>query len=141
MTDHPPLRQQRRAWSDKLREAEWWLAQARKSAKSRDYAKSRSGALMACFLLGDACQYAITDGSRVKALARITAALAEGPATAQELVELTGIPKDSCRAHLWELVNSGVVANDRRVEREIVRTRNVILYTLTRPHANAGRGE
>ena len=51
------VKQNRRKWSDKLREAEWWVAQARKSAKSGDYKASRSDALMACALMDEACQY------------------------------------------------------------------------------------
>ena len=52
-----PLQQRRRKWSDKLREAEWWIASARKSAKSGDYKASHSDVMMACFLLDNACQY------------------------------------------------------------------------------------
>lgn len=58
----PPLSQRRRTWSDRLREAEWWIASARKSAKKRDYAASRSDVLMACALLDDACQYDVQGG-------------------------------------------------------------------------------
>lgn len=50
------LKRNRREWSNKLREAEWWIAQARESAKSGDYKTSRSDTMMACALLDDACQ-------------------------------------------------------------------------------------
>ncbi len=53
----PKLQERRRRWSDKLRDAEWWIAEARKKAKARDYAESRKHVQMACFLLDDACQY------------------------------------------------------------------------------------
>lgn len=50
------VKQSRRKWSDKLREAAWWIEKSRESAKSGDYKASRSDALMACALMDEACQ-------------------------------------------------------------------------------------
>ena len=51
------LKQSRRRWTEGLGEAQWWLAEAIKSARGGDYKKSRSETMMACHLLDNACQF------------------------------------------------------------------------------------
>lgn len=58
--DASELKQNRRRWSDKLREAGWWLDEARKEAYRGDYAKSQKSTFMACALLDEACQHETT---------------------------------------------------------------------------------
>lgn len=58
MTDSATtLKQNRRKYSDKLREADGWLEAARKDAKSGDYKASYQMVLCACAALDLACQY------------------------------------------------------------------------------------
>lgn len=57
----PTLTQQRRQWSEKLTGAAWWIEEARKEAKARDYKKSRASVLIACALLDDASQREILE--------------------------------------------------------------------------------
>jgi len=56
---YPPLtlKQSRRKWSDKLRDADGWLQEARKEAKRGDYKSSYQMVLCACAALDLACQY------------------------------------------------------------------------------------
>ena len=51
------VKQNRRKYSDLLRDAEWWIASARKAAKQRDYKQSRSDTAMAFCLLDNARQF------------------------------------------------------------------------------------
>lgn len=59
----PTLRQRRSQWSAQLREAQWWIAEARKQSKRGDYSKSRDSTMMACFLLDNACQIETEDAA------------------------------------------------------------------------------
>ena len=51
------VKQNRRKYSDKLREADGWLEAARKDAKQGDYKQSYQMVLCACAALDLACQY------------------------------------------------------------------------------------
>lgn len=64
------------------------------------------------------------------ALAVILDALAEGAATVEDLADTTGIPKDSCRAHLSELRRMGVIRRSGWVRREVIQTRKTALWGL-----------
>ncbi len=51
------LKQNRRQYSDKLRDADGWLDLARKDAKRGDYKSSYQAVQCACAALDLACQY------------------------------------------------------------------------------------
>ena len=51
------VKQNRRKYSEKLREADGWLEAARKDAKQGDYKQSYQMVLCACAALDLACQY------------------------------------------------------------------------------------
>lgn len=57
---HSPTRS-RRKFSEMLTDAEWWIAEARKMVRKRDYAEARSHVLMACALLDNAMQYEVVE--------------------------------------------------------------------------------
>ena len=57
LTPPQQLKLNRQRWSEGLRQAAWWIEQARKEAKKRNYEKSRSDTLMACFVLDNTCQF------------------------------------------------------------------------------------
>jgi DNA-binding IclR family transcriptional regulator len=64
------------------------------------------------------------------ALTSILDALKEGAATVEDLCDATGIPRDSCRAHLSELSRAGHIRRTGYVEREVIQTRKAALYGL-----------
>ena len=51
------VKQNRRKWTETLREAQWWLDEAHKIAKRGDYAESRKHVRMVCATLDYARQY------------------------------------------------------------------------------------
>jgi len=76
----------------------------------------------------------------MKALHRIAEALQDAPMTLDDIAAVTGIPADSCRAHVSELSRSGIVLRDRLVVREVVQRRRVPLYRLSTQQSAGEQG-